>query len=161
MTAETRESPRRQLAEACASVRDVFDAKGCVCAVVDGEHLEFVAGDGQGSDWMVGVRMRVGEGISGYVAQAGVPVEVPDVRGDDRFAAHLAVDRGYTPEVMLGAPLVDEHGAVVGVLNVLDPSAVVAAGATATVGGVLPVLAVVAGDVAGLVARPAFGGEEA
>jgi signal transduction protein with GAF and PtsI domain len=151
MTDDPHEPPHRKLAEACASVRDVFDAKGCVCAVVEDGHLEFVAGDGEGSDWMVGVRMRVGEGITGYVAQAGVPVEVLDVRSDDRFAAHLAVDRPYTPQVMLGAPLYDESGAVVGVLTVLDPSADVAADATAAIGGVLPVLAVVAGDVATLV----------
>jgi signal transduction protein with GAF and PtsI domain len=151
MTAEAHESPHRRLAEACASVRDVFDAQACVCAVVEEGHLEFVAGDGEGSDWMIGVRMRVGEGITGYVAQAGVLLEVPDVRGDDRFAAHLTVDRPYTPRAMLAAPLVDEAGTVVGVLNVLDPSADVAADATATIGGVLPVLAVVAGEVAMLV----------
>jgi signal transduction protein with GAF and PtsI domain len=151
MTDDPPESPHRQLAEACASVRDVFDAKGCVCAVLEDGHLEIVAGDGEGSDWMIGVRMRVGEGITGYVAQAGVPVEVPDVRSDDRFAAHLVADRPYTPRVMLGAPLVDDSGAVVGVLTVLDPSPDVAAEATAVIGGVLPVLAVVAGDVATLV----------
>jgi signal transduction protein with GAF and PtsI domain len=142
----------RQLTEACASVRDVFDAKACVCAIVDesGDHLEFVAGDGLGVDRLLGQRLRVGEGIAGYVAQSGMPVEVPQVSSDDRFAGWLPVHEEYVPEALIGAPLLDHDGRVIGVLHVLDPSADVAAGAHHTVGAFLPVLAVVAAEVAEL-----------
>src|SRR5690242_20902648 len=121
--------PLASLTELCASVRDLFDAKACVCAVVDDTQgcLEFVAGDGAGVDLLVGQRLRIGEGIAGYVAQAGVPVEVSEVRSDDRFAAGLPVQAEYLPDGLLGVPVTDEHGRVVGVLEVLDPSPEVAA----------------------------------
>ena len=142
----------RQLTEACASVRDVFDAKACVCALVDesGEFLEFVAGDGKGVDLLLGQRLRVGEGIAGYVAQSGIPVEVPHVSSDARFAAWLPVHDEYVPEALIGAPLLGRDGRVLGVLHVLDPSADVSAGAHHTVGAFLPVLGVVAAEVAEL-----------
>ena len=144
--------PLPVLTELCASVRDLFDAKACVCAVVDdeGEGLEFVAGDGAGVGLLIGQQLRVGEGIAGYVAQAGVPVEVPDVRRDDRWAAGLPVHVEYVPDGLLGVPVTDESGRVVGVLQVLDPSPEVAAEARSAVGGVLPVLAVVAAELAAL-----------
>jgi signal transduction protein with GAF and PtsI domain len=145
--------PIAALTELCASVRDLFDAKACVCAVVDDatECLEFVAGDGAGVGLLVGQRLRVGEGIAGYVAQAGVPVEVACVREDDRWAAGLPVHAEYVPDSLLGVPLTDERGRVVGVLNVLDPSPEVAAEARSAVGGALPAVAVVAAELAALI----------
>jgi len=145
--------PLPVLTELCASVRELFDAKACVCAVVDeGEDcLEFVAGDGAGVGLLLGQRLRVGEGIAGYVAQAGVPVEVARVREDERWAAWLPVHAEYVPDALLGAPVTDERGRVVGVLNVLDPSPEVAAEARLAVGGALPALAVVAAELLALI----------
>jgi signal transduction protein with GAF and PtsI domain len=143
---------QRQLTEACASVRDVFDAKACVCAVLDesGDHLEFVAGDGVGVERLLGQRLRIGEGITGYIAQSGVPLELPLVCADDRWVPGLLVPDEHLPQALIGAPLLDRDGRVLGVLNVFDPSAEVAAGAHHTVGAFLPVLAVVAAAVAEL-----------
>src|SRR5262245_61393525 len=142
--------PIADITELCACVRELFDAKACVCAVVDetDERLEFNAGDGAGVSSLVGQRLLVGEGISGYVAQAGVPVEVPQVRSDDRWASGLLVHDEYVPDGLLGVPVTDECGRVVGVLNVLDPSPEVAAEAQCAVGGALPALAVVAAELA-------------
>jgi signal transduction protein with GAF and PtsI domain len=144
--------PLPVLTELCASVRELFDARACVCAVVDEgkDCLEFVAGDGAGVHLLLGQRLPVGEGIAGYVAQAGVPVDVACVREDDRWAARLPVHAEYVPDALLGVPLTDERGRVVGVLNVLDPSPEVAAEARSAVGGPLPALAVVAAEVAAL-----------
>lgn len=143
----------RDLDEACASVRDLFDARTCTVAVVDvsGESLEFVAGDGAGADQMVGVRLRVGEGIAGYVAQAGVSIEVRDLPHDERWVGAFAVSEEFVPQLLLSVPLTSEDGRVTGVLQVHDPSPEVAAEVSATVGGLEPVLALVAAQVAGLV----------
>jgi signal transduction protein with GAF and PtsI domain len=145
--------PIAALDEACASVRDVFDARTCLCGVLgaDGE-LEFVAGDGHGASVLVGTRLRDGEGIAGFVAQAGIPVEVEQVRDDERFAARLGVPEEFVPTRLLGAPLIGPDERVLGVLNVLDPSPVVVAEITAASGGVVSVLALLAADVARLVA---------
>src|SRR5262245_52702525 len=109
--------PIADITELCASVRELFDAKACVCAVVDDkeERLEFIAGDGAGIGLLVGQRLRVGEGITGYVAQAGVPVEVPQVRRDDRWTPGLPVHSEYVPDGLLGVPVTDDCGRVVGV----------------------------------------------
>lgn len=150
MTATT--LPIRDLTELCACVRELLDAKACVCAVVDADEgrLEFVAGEGAGVDRLVGQVLQVGEGITGYVALAGVPVEVPEVRTDERLAAGLGEHVGYVPDRMIAVPLADEAGQVIGVLNVLDPSTDATDEATAAVGGALPALAVVAGELAPL-----------
>jgi signal transduction protein with GAF and PtsI domain len=143
----------RDLIEAAASVRELFDSRTCVVAVVDveGEHLEFVAGDGAGAHQMIGVRLKVGEGIAGYVAQAGVPVEVRDLPRDERWVGAFSVSDEFVPDLLLAVPLVSADGRVIGVLQVLDPSPQVAAEVAATVGGLEPVLALVAAQVAGLV----------
>jgi signal transduction protein with GAF and PtsI domain len=147
--------PIAHLTELCASIRELFDAKACVCAVVDhaAGRLEFVAGDGAGVGLLMGQRLLVGEGIAGYVAQAGVPVEVPRVREDDRWQAGLPVHAEYVPEGLLGVPVTGADGRVVGVLQVLDPSPDVAAEAQSAVGGPLPALAVVAAELAQLLGR--------
>jgi phosphoserine phosphatase RsbU/P len=142
--------PISDITELCASVRELFDAESCVCAVVESgaEHLEFVAGDGAGVDALVGQRLRVGEGITGYIAQAGVPVEVHPVRDDERRLPGFPANVDYVPEVLLGVPLSDESGRVVGVLSVLDPADEVVAEARAAGGGMLPALTIVAAELA-------------
>ena len=145
--------PDARLDEVCASVRDLFDARACIVAVVDesGEHLEFVAGDGAGANQMVGVRLRVGEGIAGYVAQAGVPIEVRDLPRDERWVGAFSVSEEFVPQLLLSVPLTSEDGRVTGVLQVHDPSPEVTAEVSTTVGGLEPVLLLVAAQVAGLI----------
>src|SRR5262249_12677244 len=141
--------PIANITELCACVRELFDAKACVCAVVDDkeERLEFIAADGAGVGRPVGQRVLGGEGITGFVAQTGVPVEVPHVRDDDRWTPGLPAHTEYVPDGLLGVPITDECGRVIGVLNVLDPSPEVAAEAQCAVGGALPALAVVAAEL--------------
>jgi GAF domain-containing protein len=143
-------APLLQLSEVCSSIQDLFDAKACLCAVVGDEDVEFVAGSGADAAHWMGRRLRVGEGITGYVAQSGVAVEIADVVSDDRFAKHLHVQGHYLPQALIGAPLLHDDGRVVGVLQVLDPASDVAAEAHAVAGGVLPVLALVAAEIAPL-----------
>lgn len=139
-----------QLAEACASVRDLFDAQACICAVVVGDQLSFAGGDGRGVDSLVGSRLPIGEGIAGFVAQTGLALEVPDTLVDGRLATHVPILRHYVPRAVISAPLLDTGGEVLGTLHVLDPSPDVVAEAVEAVGGVLSLLRLVASDVAEL-----------
>ncbi len=64
-------------------------------------------------------RVPVGQGIAGWVAQAGEPVLVADTTHDPRFAADVARSIGYVPKSILCIPLrLDES--VIGVVEVMD-----------------------------------------
>jgi signal transduction protein with GAF and PtsI domain len=142
-----------RLDEVCAAVRDVFAARSCVCGLVRDDAVEFVAGDGDGAERLKGTRLDLGRGIAGYVAQTGIAVEVHDVPTDERFASHLPVHEEYVPATLLGAPLLDDDGAVRGVLHVLDPACAVLDEMREAVGSALPVLRVVAAELAPVAAQ--------
>ncbi len=117
-------SQQAELQRAVAGVRSVFSAAACSCALVDpgGTGLVFVAADGQGAAEIVGVSLPAGTGIAGWAAMSGQPIAVADVREDSRFAREVAESTRYVPQTILAAPLVDETGEVLGVIEVLDPS---------------------------------------
>ncbi|MBC7250914.1 MAG: GAF domain-containing protein [Anaerolineae bacterium] len=69
-------------------IRDNLDCHHVSVALVEGDELVFRADVGSsGKEKLVtGLRLRVGsEGICGWVAQAGVPLLVPDVSKDSRY----------------------------------------------------------------------------
>ena len=51
--------------------------------------LYFQVATGAGADKLKDVRLKMGEGIAGWVAQTGEAAIVPDVRKDPRFAGHV------------------------------------------------------------------------
>jgi signal transduction protein with GAF and PtsI domain len=114
---------RSELTAACATTRNVFGAAACSCALAtdDGAELEFVAADGAGADAIVGVRLPVSRGIAGFVALSGQPMATSDVAADRRFARDVAESTDYVPDTILAAPLLDEQGETIGVVEVLDP----------------------------------------
>jgi len=60
-------------------------------------------------------KVKMGEGVSGYVAKEGVPLLVSDIEKDPRF--QISNDPQYTTTSLLAAPLFIK-GKVVGVLNI-------------------------------------------
>ncbi len=114
---------RAELARAAASVRQLLDAAACSIALVepDGGSLRFFAADGAGSQAIIDITMPVGRGIAGWVAMAGQGIAVGDVSRDPRHARDGAEATNYVPTSILAVPLMDEEGAVLGVIEVLDP----------------------------------------
>ena len=112
-----------ELRAACAATRSIFAAAACSCALAtpDGAELEFVAADGAGAEAIIGVRLPVSRGIAGFVALSGQPISIADVGLDQRFARDIAESTDYVPTAILAAPLLDEDGETIGVLEVLDP----------------------------------------
>jgi len=103
------------------AARVAFGAGACGFARVDetaGE-LEWVASSGEGSDRIVGIRMRLRDGLAGYAASSGETLAIEDVRRDARFAADVAEAVGYMPQSILAAP-VARGDRVLGVFEVLD-----------------------------------------
>jgi GAF domain-containing protein len=52
---------------------------------------------------------------------SGQSIVTSEVAKDARFARDIAESTNYIPETILAAPLIDDDGEVVGVLEVLDP----------------------------------------
>lgn len=66
------------------------------------------------------IRLRVGEGVAGWVAHSGVVLNVPVGPQDPRFARRIDVATGYETHSLLAAPVQRPDGAVVGVLELLN-----------------------------------------
>jgi signal transduction histidine kinase/putative methionine-R-sulfoxide reductase with GAF domain len=66
------------------------------------------------------IRMKVGHGIAGLVAQSGEPIRVEDAYRDPRFEREWDLLTGYRTTSMLAAPLKNHVGRTIGVLQVLN-----------------------------------------
>jgi signal transduction histidine kinase len=69
---------------------------------------------------VVEIRLRVGEGIAGWVASSGELVNIPDAYVDTRFQPAVDLRSGYRTRSILCAPMRDSQGNTVGVLQVLN-----------------------------------------
>src|SRR5262245_46320776 len=65
------------------------------------------------------IRLRIGQGVAGHVAQTGVSVNMPDDAGQVRFFADIDKMTGYRTTSMLAVPLRDRDQAIFGVVAVL------------------------------------------
>ena len=99
------------LARAAALIAASIDANGASIMLVDGAELRLSASVGLPAG-MLGHRQRVGEGIAGYVAQSGEPMQLSGEVKDARFT-------GTDPDAAtaLSIPL-RVAGRIIGVLNV-------------------------------------------
>jgi HD-GYP domain-containing protein (c-di-GMP phosphodiesterase class II) len=65
------------------------------------------------------IRLKVGQGIAGYVAQTGEPVVINDVQNDPRFAREADEKTGFVTRNMVCVP-VKAHGKLLGVLQAIN-----------------------------------------
>ncbi len=98
-----------------------FGAAACSIAVVDdeAEELVYVAASGAGAHAVTGIRLPIGRGIAGWVAQSGQPIAVSDLSRDTRFARDVAESTSYVPTALLAVPI-ENDDRLLGVLSVLD-----------------------------------------
>ncbi len=66
------------------------------------------------------IRVRVGHGIAGTVAQTGKPIRLKDAYTDPRFESEWDAFTGYRTRSMLVAPLKNHMGRIIGVIQVLN-----------------------------------------
>jgi len=66
------------------------------------------------------IRLPIGKGIAGYVADKGELVNVRDVAHDDRHFAGIDRATGYLTRNVLAAPITDKRKAIRGVVQVLN-----------------------------------------
>ncbi len=82
--------------------------------------LEFLAATGSQQDQIVGLKIKLGQGIAGWVAQSGESVIVPDTRSDPRFYKQIDANTGYETRTIAAAPI-RSQGLVIGVLEAINP----------------------------------------
>ncbi len=66
------------------------------------------------------IRLRVGEGLAGYVAQSGETLNIKDVQSDPRFNKEYDRSSGYLTRNMICFPIKNNTGAIIGVLQLLN-----------------------------------------
>ncbi len=65
------------------------------------------------------IRLKLGQGIAGHVAQTGQPVIINDVQSDPRFAREADKKTGFVTRNMVCVP-VKAHGKLLGVLQAIN-----------------------------------------
>ena len=85
------------------------------------ERLEFLAATGKGSKEIVGLRIKLGQGVAGWVAQQGESVIVPDAEQDPRFYPSVDDRTGFHTRSIACAPI-RSKGEIIGVLEALNPA---------------------------------------
>jgi diguanylate cyclase (GGDEF)-like protein len=89
--------------------------------MTDDEHHElyFAIAVGDASASLKSVRLRIGEGIAGWVAQHGKPLLVPDVSKDERFASRIDEMTRWKTRSILCVPLASKNR-ILGVIQLIN-----------------------------------------
>jgi len=66
------------------------------------------------------IKLRMGQGIAGYVAASGDTVNIPDAYLDPRFNPEVDKQSGYRTKTMLCLPMTNREGKVIGVFQLLN-----------------------------------------
>jgi phosphoserine phosphatase RsbU/P len=66
------------------------------------------------------IRVKVGTGIAGQTAQVRQTTNIPDAYKDSRFNSAFDKSSGFRTRSILAVPIVDQQGALVGVVEVLN-----------------------------------------
>ncbi len=98
---------------------ELMDADRSTIFMVDHERREIWSLIAQG-EGMKEIRLPVGKGIAGYVAETGETINIPDAYQDDRFNPAVDKQTGYRTRNILCMPLRNRDEKIVAVLQVLN-----------------------------------------
>ncbi|MBW8010156.1 MAG: GAF domain-containing protein [Chloroflexi bacterium] len=103
-------------------ISQALEVEAVSLALIDTEtnELEYRAATGKGTENIIGLRIKMGQGIAGWVAQEGETVIVPDVNIDPRFYPKVDDRTGFQTRSIVCAPI-RSKGQVIGVLQALNP----------------------------------------
>lgn len=73
----------------------------------------------QGSN-MIEIRLPIGKGLSGFVAEKGETILIPDTYADPRFNPEIDKQSGYRTRNMLCMPMKNKDGKLIGVFQLLN-----------------------------------------
>ncbi len=107
------------LADVVREAGQAFMSDRATLYLVDHARQELVSHILQAGE-LTEIRLRLGEGIAGWVARNGTLVNVPHGRTDPRFLRRVDAQSGYITRSILAAPVALGNGLVVGVLQLLN-----------------------------------------
>ncbi|AKQ63690.1 GAF domain protein [Myxococcus hansupus] len=96
----------------------VVEADRCSLFILDRERNELWSKVAQGSKNEI--RLPVGSGVAGQVAQTGAVINIPDAYADARFNRSFDISSGYQTKTILCVPMRDAGGEVTGVIQALN-----------------------------------------
>lgn len=102
-----------------AKITRLMDADRATLYLLDEETNELWSKIVQG-DEVLEIRLPVGEGIAGTVAQTGRPIVLRDAYKDPRFRVDVDLRSGYRTRSVLCVPMQDKRGKLLGVIQVLN-----------------------------------------
>lgn len=121
-----------------AKIRDTLEADRATLYVLDEQSGELISQIVLGSE-VRDIRLRVGDGIAGYVAETGKTLRIKDAYKHARFDPQWDKLSGYRTRSMLVTPMRNHVGRIIGVIQIINkasgeftPSDVTLLGALAT-----------------------------
>nr|WP_228530670.1 MULTISPECIES: HD family phosphohydrolase [Myxococcaceae] len=96
----------------------VVEADRCSLFILDREKNELWSKVAQGAKSEI--RLPVGSGIAGAVAETGAVINIPDAYQDERFNRTFDIQSGYRTTAILAVPMRDANGDVTGVIQALN-----------------------------------------
>jgi signal transduction histidine kinase/putative methionine-R-sulfoxide reductase with GAF domain len=100
-------------------INDAVEADRSTLYLLDDRRAELVSRIVQG-DEVRHIRLKVGQGIAGHVAQTSKTLLVNDPYGDPRFNPDLDMTSGYRTRSILAVPMKNHLGRTIGVIQVLN-----------------------------------------
>jgi signal transduction histidine kinase len=100
-------------------VTGLMDAERSTLYVADRTRGEIWSKVAQGAETQE-IRLPLGKGIAGWVAQKGETVNITDAYSDPRFDKEIDLFTGYTTRTLLCMPIRDKEGRNIGVIQVLN-----------------------------------------
>jgi len=98
----------------------VVDADRCSLFILDRDRKELWSKIAQGTS--AEIRLPVGTGIAGSVAESGAVINIPDAYADPRFNRSVDLQHGYQTRTILCVPMRDANGEITGVIQALNKS---------------------------------------
>lgn len=68
------------------------------------------------------IKLKIGQGLAGWVAKTGKIINLTDVHLDERFDSDIDKMSGYTTKSMICYPIKNREGVIIGVLQLLNSS---------------------------------------
>jgi len=103
-------------------LEELFNPEGTSVLLLDSEkkNLYWEISRGEKSEFFKpDIKLPIGEGIGGYVAQTGEPVLSNDVTEDPRWASSYDKRSGFRTRSLICAPL-KSHGEILGVIEIIN-----------------------------------------
>jgi K+-sensing histidine kinase KdpD len=101
------------------SAAQSIDADRGTLYIVDDIKKELWSKVLQGTN-MVEIRLPIGKGLAGFVAEAGETIIIPDTYADSRFNPEIDKRTGYRTHNMLCMPMKNKDGKIIGVFQLLN-----------------------------------------